>query len=339
MRMYAAAMAGKLHRPHKTPGMRGLVLRFVVLWALLFCLAVIVYLEGGLMDSRTGRPPSFLNCVYFVLVTVSTVGYGDIVPVGTASRLTDAFLLTPFRLVFIFVFVGTAYQLAIKRFQEEYLMKRAVDKLSNHVVVCGFGNTGRVATRELLLQGTLPDQVVALDIDEAALDEAAEMGVVAINGDATRESVMKSVAVDRASCVLVCPGRDDTAVLIALTARDLNPKANVIAMCLEEENAKLLHRSGAHTIISRASAGGNLMAAATRHAHLVDTMQDILSVGGALQLKERPVSPGEVGKHPSELKGVAVLRVYRDGRHYNMSELPTLEADDTIVFVAPSQGK
>ena len=79
------------------------------------------------------------------------------------------------------------------------------------------------------------------------------------------------------------------------------------------------------------------MAAATRRAHLVETMQDILSVGGALQLDERPVAPSEVGKHPTDLGDVAVLRVYRGGRHYNVSDLPALEDGDTIIFVAASR--
>jgi len=315
------------------------MLRLVAVLGVLLGLVIIVYLEGGLIDARTGGPPGFLDCVYFVLVTVTTVGYGDIVPVATTSRLTDAFLLTPIRFLVIFTFVGTAYQLVLKRFQEEYLMKRAVGKLSDHVIICGFGNTGRMAAQELLLQGATPDQVVALDTDEEALSEAATLGIVAIQGDATREHVLESVAIDRAVNVLICPGRDDTAVLVALTARDLNPNAHLIAMCIEEENVKALDRSGAHTIISRAATGGNLMAAATRRAHLAETMQDILSVGGALQLDERPVAPHEAGKHPTELKHMAVVRVYRDGRHHNVAQLPILQAGDTIVFVAASQGE
>ena len=122
-------------------------------------------------------------------------------------------------------------------------------------------------------------------------------------------------------------------MLVALTVRDLNAEAHVIAMCHEQENAKLLERSGAHTIVSRAAAGGNLMAAATRRAHIVETMQDLLSVGGSLQLDERPVAPSEVEKHPAQLKNVAVVRVYRGEKRFDLAALPTLETNDTIVFI------
>ena len=71
--------------------------------------------------------------------------------------------------------------------------------------------------------------------------------------------MLLSVALERAANVLVCPGRDDTAVLITLTVRDLNPEAQVIAMCRETENARQLERSGAHHVVSPSFAGGSLM--------------------------------------------------------------------------------
>jgi len=327
-------MSGKLYTKVRLPGFYDLAIRLGVVAGLLFAATLIVYLEGGLVDSRTGGRPGFLDCVYFALVTVTTVGYGDIVPVESHSRLIDAFLLTPIRFVVIFVFVGTAYQLSIKRFQEEYRMKRAVEKLEGHVIVCGFGATGRAAVQELLLQGRSPDQIVVLATSEVSLQEAAELGVVAIMGDATHENVLKSVAIGKAAHVLICPGRDDTAVLVALTAHDLNPEARLIAMCHEQENARLLERSGAHVIVSPSTAGGNLMAAGTRRQHLVETMQDVLSIGGELRLDERQVAPEEAGKSPADLEGLAVLRVYRGDRFYNVSELPALEAGDTIVYIA-----
>ncbi|HIJ65919.1 MAG TPA: potassium channel family protein [Candidatus Hydrogenedentes bacterium] len=326
-------MAGRLYTPVRLPGLKSVLIRFAILLSVLAATVLILYFEKGLEDTQTGKHPGFADCIYFTMVTITTVGYGDIVPVDTTSRLIDALLLTPVRFFVIFVFFGTAYQLIIKRFQEEYRMKHAVGKFDAHVIVCGFGATGRAAVQELLLQGTPTDQIVVLDLAEDALKEAVETGVVAVSGDATRENVLKSVAIERATNVLVCPGRDDTAVLVALTVRDLNAEAHVIAMCHEQENAKLLERSGAHTIVSRAAAGGNLMAAATRRAHIVETMQDLLSVGGSLQLDERPVAPSEVEKHPAQLENVAVVRVYRGEKRFDLAALPTLETNDTIVFI------
>jgi voltage-gated potassium channel len=244
-------------------------------------------------------------------------------------------MLTSIRVIVIFIFLGTAYQLTIKRFQEEYLMKRAVGKLDQHVIVCGFGSTGLAAVEELLLQGIDPSQIVVIATSDASLNEAADLGVVVVQGDASREATLRSVAAERAAHVMVCPGRDDTAVLITLTARDINPTANIIALCREAENVKLLERTGAQTIIRPSSAGGSLMAAATRRRHLVDTLQDMMSVGGALRLEERPVTSAEVGRRVGDLSGVLVVRVYRDAQHFNLPDFPVLEKGDTIVYVAP----
>jgi voltage-gated potassium channel len=143
------------------------------------------------------------------------------------------------------------------------------------------------------------------------------------------------VAVERAANVLVCMGRDDTAVLVALTVRALNSDCGLVAVSHEEENVKLLERSGASAVISPALAGGTLMAAATHRGHLVETMQDLLDAGGSMQLTERPVHPGEVGKKPTAIDGAIVLSVYRGGEHLDATKNPTLRSGDTLVLASP----
>jgi voltage-gated potassium channel len=106
-------------------------------------------------------------------------------------------------------------------------------------------------------------------------------------------------------------------------------------MCHEQENVRLLARTGLKTIVT--GAGGNLIAASTRRPHLVDTLQDLLNVGGALRLDERRVRPEEAGKYPKDLGGIVVVRVYRGGECFNSGELPQLEAGDVLVFVQASE--
>ncbi len=330
-------MSGKLYTPLRSPGVPNLLFRIGVMLGILSLTVLVVYFEGGLVDTRRGDThPDFAGCVYYALITITTVGYGDIVPNTTRARLMDAILLTPIRFLFIFTFFGTAYQLVIERLQEGYRMSRVVEKLHNHVIVCGYGATGKAAVRELLLQGTTADQIVVLDNSEQALSDATDLDSPVVKGDASSEVVLRSVAIERASHVIICPGRDDSAVLISLTAHALNPAAQIIAACRAQENVKLLQRAGAHTIVSAASAGGNLMAAATRHVHLVNTMRDVLTVGGELMIDEREISEDEVGLKPNQIENVAVLRVYRDARYFDVSDMPELVIGDKIVYVGKS---
>ncbi len=328
-------MAVRLYTPARLPGLSSLFARVGIVFALLAVSTLLVYFEGGLVDSRTGSPPDLLDSLYFVLITVTTVGYGDIVPVDTASRLTDGLVLTPIRFIILSIFLGTAYQLIIKRLQEDYRMKRAIKKLKEHIIVCGYGATGQAVLDELLLHGTPPEQIVVLDPDENALRQIRHQDVVAVLGDASQESTLQAVGIQKAAHILICTGRDDTAILIALTVQALNPGCRIVSMCRQHENVKFLQRSGAHSIISPSVTGGTLMAAATRQVHLVDTMQDLLSVGGALQLDERTVHGNEVGKNPRELRDILVLRVYRGSQVMNPARIDKLDAGDILVFVAP----
>lgn len=306
--------------------------RVAIIASIIFATVIGLYFEGGLVDGATGEKPGFLDTLYFTMVTITTVGYGDIVPATPVARMVDTFFLTPIRFIIFILFVGIAYQLAFKQLQEKYRMSRIVRGLNNHIILVGFGETGRVAVEELLLQGLDPGQIVVIDTDRDALDEAASLNVIGLHGDGTRESVLKSMAVSRASHILVAPGRDDTATLIALTCHDLNPEAQLVVMCHEEENVRLIQRAGASTIVS--SAGGNLLAAAARRPHLVDTMKDLLHIGGEAFLDERRIQADEVGKHPSEIPDISVIRVYRKGKHFNVCNFPALQARDVIVFVA-----
>lgn len=325
-------MRARLHTPVKTPGIQAVLFRIAIIAALIFATVIGLWVEGGLVYPATGETPGFLDTLYFTMVTITTVGYGDIVPATPIARMVDTFFLTPIRFIIFILFVGIAYQLAFKRLQEDYRMSRIVKNLNNHIILLGYGETGRVAVEELLLQGVDPGQIVVIDTSRDALDEAASLKVIGLHGDGTRESVLKAMAIDRASHILISPGRDDTAALIALTCHDLNPNAQLVVMCHEEENVRLIQRTGAHTIVS--SAGGNMLAAAARRPHLVDTMKDLLQIGGDVFLDERRVRPEEAGKHPSEIEEVSVIRVYRKGKHFNVRDFPTLEAGDIIVFVA-----
>lgn len=318
--------------PAKPPGARALALRFLYLFLIIFSTVLVMYFEGGLVDQRTGESPGFISSLYFTMVTITTVGYGDIVPESNVARLLDAFFLTPMRFIFIFVFVGIAYELSIKQLREDIRMNQLVRKLKDHIILCGYGETGRVALQELIAQGAPADQIVVIDTDPSALDGAAKLGVVTIEADASRESVLKGVAIERAAHVLVCPGRDDTAVLTSLTARDMNPNAKISVMCHEVENVRLVARSGADTIIS--PAGGNMLAASTRRPHLVDTLRDILEIRGSVKLDERIALAEEVGKDPRDLKEIAVIRLYRKGKPFSLNNFPMIDEGDILVYVS-----
>lgn len=312
-----------------------LALRGLLVLGLFVVVLVVFYVDrDGLKDGVDGAV-SFSDVLYFTMVTVTTVGYGDIVPVSDSARMIDAFLVTPIRIFVWFIFIGTAYQLVVQRIIEDWKMTRLQRRLSDHVVICGFGNSGRSAAVELLAKGILPEDIVVIDREEAATSAAVERGHVALRGEAIREELLRIAAVERARGLVVSVGRDDTALMIVVTALAIGTPARIVASVHERENVKLLRNAGAHTIVTPWTFGGYLLADAITQRHTVDLIQDALSDGGELKLHERAPRRDEIGRVARALRYSLVLGLVRGGERIMFWQQPDacIEAEDRLIVV------
>ena len=311
----------------------------LAVWLLTVAFALLWWDREGLRDHADGEV-SFTDVVYFTMITVTTVGYGDIVPVSTSARLIDALVVTPIRFSLWFLFLGTAYQLIIRQYMEGYRMAKLQSRLHHHLVICGFGHTGLSTAKELMARGTPADQLVAIDQREDRVRLAGSLGIVALQADATQETVLRDAMIDTAKCVIIAAGRDDASALILLTARHLNPTVQLIVSAKEEENVKLFKQGGADAIVSPATFGGYILAAAVEHRHIVQYLDDLLTAEGNVRLEERAVRPDEVGKAPTDLKPDLLLRLYRGSRMFTLAALDQagrLEQGDIMVLLKSSQ--
>ncbi len=136
----------------------------------------------------------------------------------------------------------------------------------------------------------------------------------------------------------MAPREDDTAVLITLTARELNPNAIIVAAVREDENVHLLRQSGADSVIRSARSPGRLLGMATRNPRLVDVLEDLLDVGEGLDIIERPVRPDEHGGPPNPAQGELVIAVVRDDHIIRFDDPRTrsLVPGDQIVALCAS---
>jgi voltage-gated potassium channel len=321
-------------RSDTLPGKALLIRIGIVIFLLSLVVMVLWFDREGLRDQADGHI-TFWDVVYFAMVTITTVGYGDIVPVTERARLLDAFYITPIRIFIWFIFLGTAYQFVFQKFLEEYRMAKLERRLDRHMIICGYGHTGRVAAQELVKQGKSPEQMVVIDISSQPVQEAADAGFVALKGDAAKESLLQKAGLDKASAVLISPGRDDTNVLIVLTVRQLNRSVKIISSVKEEENLKLLKQAGADVIVSPSTVGGYMMADAVDRHHTVEYVYDLMTAGGRISLTERMVLPEEVGHAGSRLKDGIIVRVYRGQDTIGFWELDQkpLQAGDLLLLI------
>jgi len=301
---------------------------------------LLVVLERKSYTDNQDGVVSISDALYYTTVTLTTTGYGDITPVSTSARLVNALVVTPMRLVFVVVLVGTTIQALTERSREEFRLVRWRSRMKNHVVVLGYGTKGRNAARALLLKGYAPESIVVVDASAQALSAATTAGFVAVAGPATSQRVLEEALCDRASVVIVALGRDDTAVLTTLAVRRLAPHVTIVAAAREAENAELLEQSGATSVIVSSETAGRLLGLATDSPQTVGVVQDLLSFGHGLDLTDREVRPDELGRSATEL-GEPVLAVLRDGQtlHYNDPAAAHLAAGDRLVHatsVSPS---
>jgi len=317
----------------------------LVLLLLTAVFAVFLLDRSGLQDNVDGNV-SVTDVLYFTMITVTTVGYGDIIPVSDEARLIDAFFVTPVRIFVWFIFLGTAYQLIIQRLIEEWRMTRLQRDLQDHVVLCGYGHSGSIAAGELLLRGWEPEHIVVVDSRREEVQRAAEQGFVGLHGDASSEELLRVAGVARAHSVIVSVGRDDTTVLVVLTVRDLARHARIIARVNEQENIRLVRSSGADVIVSPPRFGGVLMADAVESHGTVDFVTELMSFRGDYQLQERAPLPQEIGRAARDVEGTVVLEVRRGGRRIGcwVDKSIVIEAADRLLvidsdalFKAPSQ--
>jgi voltage-gated potassium channel len=294
---------------------------------------VVVYLgRSGYRDSA-GGPISILDATYYATVSLTTTGYGDITPVTPFARLINIVVVTPLRVAFLIVLVGTTLEVLATRSREQWRISRWRSRLRDHTVVVGFGTKGRSAIDTLLGGGVPADRIVVVDADHTAVAEANAAGFGAVVGDATRAEVLRRVEVGSATRVIVTTHRDDTAVLVTLTARQLNPTATVVVSVREAENIPLLRQSGANVTVTSSEAVGRIMGLSTVSPALGTVLEDLLTYGDGLEVAERPVLPREEGLSPRALDDVAVA-VIRDGevyRYFDPTVAQLLRGDRLVV--------
>src|SRR5918998_5672954 len=309
----------------------------LVIGLLLFAIAIHWLERDGLKDTHDGHV-SFVDVIYFTMISITTTGYGDIVPVASHTRLFDALVVTPIRIFFVLIFIGTAYTFVFRRTWERFRMERLQRSLCDHIIVAGFGTSGSETVDELIARGTPPGDIVVIDADEEALERAESLGCAILNADATRDKTLQAVRIETAKALVVSAGRDDTSILITLTARHLHPGLTISVAVRNEDNELLARQAGATTVINPVSFAGLLLAGSTHGPNIADYIADLASTHGRVRLAERDARPEEYGKPLSAITTGLGVRIYREGRPIGYWEpaCESIRAGDRIIEIVPS---
>jgi voltage-gated potassium channel len=227
-----------------------------------------------------GKQTTLLDALYMTVITISTVGYGDVI------GLDDKPLGKVFAIFFIILGAGTmAYLLAeiaayiiegeLKRVFRRRKMDKRIGKMKNHYIVCGIGMVGLYIVHELYQ--TRRHQI-AIDMDETKLDDLKihNMNVDLIIGDATENEVLERAMIQKAKGLFATATSDNDNIVIVLTAKQLNPDLKIISRCTDTKNMDKLKRAGADAVVALNYIGGLRMASEMIRPHVTSFLDKML---------------------------------------------------------------
>ena len=327
-----------LRRKPRITGWFQLAWRFAAVAGLLGILVGFHWLERhGLKDTHDGHV-SLIDVIYFTMISATTTGYGDIVPVTENTRMFDALVVTPIRILFLLIFIGSAYMFLAKRTWERFIMKRIQRGLCDHIVVVGYGTKNSRAVAELLDLGAEARNIVVADMNEERLEAAKAIGCTVLRGDATHDETLRALQVDRAKLVIISAGRDDTSILVCLTTRHLAPNTRISLAVNQQDNEVPAKLAGADVVVNPFDFAGLLLATTHAGQHIAEYLADLATMQGRVRLVERDVRSEEIGTALGDLNGTLGLRIIRDGTAYGFwrPQVQKLLPGDIIMEIQPT---
>jgi voltage-gated potassium channel len=312
---------------------RKLTLRLLMALSLVATIVGVVYLDRASYTDSQGEV-TLIDAIYYATVTITTTGYGDITPVADHARVVNAVVITPLRIMFLVLLVGTTLEVLASHGRRIIQDSRWRRQLHDHTVVIGYGTAGRSAVRSLIRSGQNPAQIVVIDPRGSAVTDANNHGYAALECDGTRRDILRQAEISRARQVIITVHRDDTTILAVLTARQLNPSAHLTVAAREDANAALMRTAGADAVITSSEAVGRLLGLSAASPNLGVALHELLSVREGLDLHERPITADEAECTVDEI-GEPVVAVVRDNtlRRFYDPAVATLRKGDRVVVV------
>lgn len=286
---------------------------------------------------------SWVDAVYFFVITVSTVGYGEESSFNTAEKLYSIGVIL-IGIISVGYTVGLVVQSMIEGQIEEALgarrMEQQIDHLRNHSIICGYGRLGRTIAEEL---DRRKKAYVILDADPDIVGGALEEGHLAILGDATDEDVLLHAAIRKAETIVIALRSDADNVFLTLTARNLCPEIRIIARGEQVATEKKLRQAGANQVVLPAVIGGRRMAAMVTRPNAAEMLEHFTNhekIDVDLEELRIPEASPLIGKSVRDIAArqrhnLLIVGIRRSGGAmvFNPDPDDRFEADDTLIVM------
>ncbi|MHB1418137.1 MAG: potassium channel family protein [Bacillota bacterium] len=263
---------------------------------------------------------SFFQALWLTLASITTVGYGDLVPVTTGGKVFTIFIIIFGVGVFLYTLgsiVSIVVEGGLKNVWERKKLLKKIEKLNEHIIVCGAGRVGQEVVHRLKKEKV---SFVVIEMNTQRVEALLRENILALEGDATDDQLLMLAGIERASGLVTSLPDDAHNVFVTLTSKGLNPGIKVVARANRPETEAKLVRAGADKVISPASIGGRRMAISILKPASVEFIDTLLSDHGMEFELEEVTIPHNSPLAGNSLKesrikqeaGVMVVAIKRD---------------------------
>jgi voltage-gated potassium channel len=265
-----------------------------IVWAAVTVLALIGIGTVGFFNIG-GDHSDWSDALYMTLITISTVGYGEIVPLpALGDRVFAGFIAISGLGALTFLFTSLSVFFLEKDLDHSLRrrrMEKRIQKLRQHFIICGFGRVGRSVGGELQNTGR---HFVAIDTEEARFEDNLDKfpGLLCLQGDASDDDLLEAADIVDARGLFAVTGDDSRNLMIIITARQLNPDLRIVARAQEARNVEKMRKVGADAVISPDFTGGIRLASAMVRPHVVSFLDEMVRSDKNVRLEEVHVPGG-----------------------------------------------
>lgn len=314
-------------------------------------LALVLSVGTAVYKYIGGEQATLLNCLYMVVITIATIGYGEIIDLSHSpgGRIFTMFLSFTGVGIMTYIMMSLTDFVVEGELNEAFRrrkMEKRIEKLRDHYIVCGADGVGTHVARELLATQR-PYIVVDVHREKIEHHHGGEDGPPFFVGDATDNETLEKAGIGRAAGLFAVTGDDNLNLVISLSARQLNPRIRVVARCDDPRNSEKMQRAGADSAVSPTRIGGLRIASEMVRPAVVNFLDEMLRREDlALRIEDVAVPESMVGQQLGALglhrfQTLLLLAVRTgDGWTYNPPRDYVMHAGETLVFMgSPGERK
>ena len=286
--------------------------------------------------------------MHMTIITISTVGFGEVKPLSVGGRVfTDILIILSMTTYAYSISLITGYIIngELNQYFKNYKVNNKINKLENHVIVCGYGRNGKEACEMLRKNGV---DYVTVERNQKIVSMLREgQNVLFVEGDSTSDETLRAAGIERAKALITTLPADADNVFVVLTAREMNPKLKIISRASEDASVNKLKRAGADNVIMPDKIGGSHMASLVTKPDVLEFI-DYLSIqsGENIILEEILINDLSVNAHNKSIKdlqihhktGTNIIGYKSSDGHFTVNPFhDTVLKNDAKIFVLGTQ--